>query len=124
MRCGETQKKRQSVVAKMAGSETRSKTCATEHTPAGVRVIDQRCVRESPRRSSITPTLQLLGVGNYDGAITTTIHETPNLSATMPKRSAKNVLIMGCCTWPDSDNDAKTRSASAALGIVSDSENP
>ena len=52
------------------------------------------------------------------------IHDTPKRSATMPKRSAKNVSLSGICTWPPSARAANRFSASAAVAALIDSENP
>ena len=56
--------------------------------------------------------------------MTTTIHDTPKRSATMPKREEKKVLVNGICTCPPSASAANNRSASASFGTVSDSEKP
>src|SRR5262249_60085216 len=53
-----------------------------------------------------------------------TIHGTPNLSATMPKRLAKNVFPIGIWTLPPLARAANSRSASASSRAVSDSEMP
>ena len=55
---------------------------------------------------------------------TMTIHDTPNRSVAMPKRGEKKVLVNGICTCPPLANAANTRSASASLGMVIESENP
>jgi hypothetical protein len=52
------------------------------------------------------------------------IQPTPNLSATMPKRDAKNVSASGICTWPPSANALNRRSPSAASGAVMVSAKP
>lgn len=50
--------------------------------------------------------------------VTKTIQDTPNLSATMPKRAEKNVFASGICTCPPSANAWKALSASASVGTV------
>src|ERR1700722_16811453 len=52
------------------------------------------------------------------------IQPTPNLSATMPKRDAKNVSASGICTWPPSPSALRRRSPSATSGAVMVSANP
>jgi hypothetical protein len=44
--------------------------------------------------------------------MTTIIHETPNRSATIPKRDEKNVLVSGICSCPPVPSAVKNRSAS------------
>jgi hypothetical protein len=46
------------------------------------------------------------------------------LSASIPNFGEKNVLANGIRTWPPSASAANTRSASASLLAVSDSEKP
>src|SRR5437773_10665321 len=55
---------------------------------------------------------------------TWTIHDTPKRSATIPKRGEKKVLTSGCCTWPPLPSTENTRSASASVGTVNESEKP
>ena len=52
------------------------------------------------------------------------IQPTPKRSSSMPKRGDQNVFANGIRTCPPSANAAKTRSASASLGTVSDREKP
>src|SRR5204863_5397012 len=58
------------------------------------------------------------------GGVTSTIHDTPKRSASMPKRCEKKVWARGRRTWPPSARALNARSASAAVGTVSESENP
>src|ERR1700722_8051184 len=52
------------------------------------------------------------------------IQPTPNLSATMPKRDAKNVSASGICTCPPSASALNRRSPSVASGAVMVSAKP
>ena len=50
------------------------------------------------------------------------IHDTPKRSATMPKREAWKVSVMGIRTCPPTPRAANKRSASASSSAVSDNE--
>src|SRR5882724_4103450 len=52
------------------------------------------------------------------------IQDTPNRSATMPKREEKNVFVNGIWTCPPSARAAKSCSASASVDAVSDRAKP
>src|SRR5262245_14303258 len=55
---------------------------------------------------------------------TTTIHETPKRSWSMPKLGEKKVLVSGIVTLPPSLSPLNSRSASAALAAFRASEKP
>ena len=60
----------------------------------------------------------------YIGCGTITIHDTPNLSATQPKRGEKNVLPIGIWIWPWLASASKALSASASVATSRASEKP
>jgi len=63
---------------------------------------------------------------NYfaESGVTKTIQNTPNLSATMPKRAEKNVFASGISTFPPPASALKALSASAYVLTVSESAKP
>src|SRR5919108_548020 len=86
---------------------------------------DERAVRHAQASvKHASGSLQWQRDENNPQGATTIIHGTPKRSATMPKREEKKVLVNGICTCPPSARAANSRSASASLGTVSDSEKP
>src|SRR5262245_37099105 len=71
-------------------------------------------------RSSI---LSLILVRAHLGS-TMIIQFTPNLSASIPKRGEKNVLVIGIVTFPPDDRALNRRSASASSLASSESAKP
>src|SRR5262249_44474338 len=69
------------------------------------------------------PLLTARGVGPHLGS-TMIIQFTPNLSATIPKRGEKNVLVSGIVTFPPFDSALNKRSASASSLASSESAKP